>query len=103
MVSLGVFCIDIPPDSHEGMVPYSSPTQYEKPSCMVAGLGRIPCDVGVVHSPAGALMPSVFVGISVPFMVMIGAGRGGGTSLLNLLLGLKANGGVWICCRLEVM
>jgi hypothetical protein len=100
MVSLGVFCIVKPPESHEGSVPYSSPTQNEKPSWMVAGRGRMPWDVGVVHAPAGALIPSVFVGVSLPFIVMIGGGRGGGTSLMNLLLGLKAKVGVCICCRL---
>jgi len=36
----------------------------------------------------------------VPFIVTMGVGRGGGTSLLNLLLGLlKAKEGICICCR----
>ncbi len=46
-------------------------------------------------------MGSVLGGRSLPFMVTMGAGRDGGTSLLNLLLGLlKAKEGVCICCRL---
>ncbi len=67
---------------------------------MVAGRGRMPCDVGVVHTPCGAAMPSVLTGISFPFMVTMGVGLGGGTSLLNLLFGLKVKEGVCICCRL---
>jgi hypothetical protein len=70
-------------------VPYSSPTQNEKPSWIVAGRGR---DVGVVHC---APIVSDFTGVSFPFIVM--RGGGGGTSLLNLLLGLKVKVGVCIC------
>jgi len=50
---------------------------------------------GVVHTPWGADIDSVFAGMVLPFMVTIGVGRGGGTSLLNLLLGLlKAKEGI---------
>lgn len=70
---------------------------------MVAGRGRMPWDVGVVHTPAGAAagVVSDLTGISLPFMVTMGAVRGG-ASLLNLLFGLNWKEGVWICCRLYI-
>ena len=57
---------------------------------------------GVVQTPwGGTPTGSVLGGRSLPFMVTMGGGRGGGASLLNLLLGLlKAKEGVCICCRL---
>jgi hypothetical protein len=58
----------------------------------------MPWVVGVVHIPAGPI-DSVLTGMSGPFIVTMGVGRGG-ASLLNLLLGLKVKEGVCICCRL---
>lgn len=100
IVSLGVCCIDIDDESQAGTPSKLSPMQYEKPSWMVAGRGLMPWLTGVVHTPWGADIDSVFAGMLVPFMVRRGGGRGGGTSLLNLLLGLlKAKEGICICCR----
>lgn len=100
MASLGVCCICIDDESQAGTPSNPSPMQYEKPSWIVAGRGLMPWVAGVVHTPWGADIDSVFGGMLFPFMVTMGVGRGGGTSLLNLLLGLlKAKDGICICCR----
>jgi hypothetical protein len=55
----------------------------------------MPCVAGVVHTPWGADMASLFGGMLAAFMVTMGDGRGGWTSLVYLLLGLlKAKEGI---------
>jgi hypothetical protein len=72
-VSVGVCCRAMLVASHAGMPSKPSPMEYEKPSCIVAGRGLMPCDVGVVHMPCGAAIGSDF-GVSPAVIVMIGAG-----------------------------
>lgn len=61
----------------------------------MAGRGLMPCVAGVVQTPWGADMVSVFGGMLAALMVTTGDGRGGCTSLAYLLLGpLKAKEGI---------
>lgn len=68
MVSLGVCCICNDEESHAGTPSNPSPMQNEKPSWMVAGLGLIPCETGVVHRPCAAI-DSVLIAIVLLFML----------------------------------
>jgi hypothetical protein len=74
-ISLGV-CIDMADDvSQVGIDPYSSQAQKEKPSWIVAGLGFMGWEVGVVQvADEGVLMPSGLVHMSSLFMVIRGVG-----------------------------
>lgn len=86
MWSLGVSCSGSVAGSHDDKLPYSSPVQYENPSWIVAGRGRMVCEVDVVQRPAEAIA-SLLAG-SLSFMVTIGVGRLA-ESLLNLLFELS--------------